>query len=100
MLVALIARDLPNSLSLRMETRPAHLAFLERLNAEGKLALAGPFLNGEGKPDGSLVVVKAESLDEAKAMLAEDPYAKAGLFEFTDFRAWTWAFNKPEGLVP
>jgi len=99
MLVAFIAKDRPDGLSLRMETRPAHVAFLERLNAEKKLAFAGPFLDGEGKPNGSLVVVRAESLDAAKAMLAEDPYAKAGLFESAEFRAWTWAFNKPEGLV-
>ncbi|HEV7255188.1 MAG TPA: YciI family protein [Mesorhizobium sp.] len=100
MLVAFIAKDRSQGLALRMETRPAHIAFLERLNAEGKLTFAGPFLDSEGKPDGSLVVVNAGSLDEAKAMLAEDPYAKAGLFEFTDFRAWNWAFNRPDGLAP
>lgn len=98
MLVAFIAKDRPNGLSLRMETRPAHVAFLERLNAEGKLAFAGPFLDAEGKPDGSLVVVQVASLDDAKALLAQDPYAQAGLFEAADFRAWAWAFNKPEGV--
>ena len=98
MLFAFTAKDFPGRLPLRMETRPAHVAFLEGLNAQGALAFAGPLLDGEGKPKGSLVVVKAESLEAAHAMLAEDPYAKAGLFETTELSAWTWSFNKPEGM--
>lgn len=97
MLVAFVAQDRPNALPLRTETRPAHVAFLEQLNAEGRLVLAGPFLDADGKPDGSLVVVEADSLEAARTLLAQDPYAQAGLFELTTFRAWNWTFNRPEG---
>ncbi|CDX42136.1 conserved hypothetical protein [Mesorhizobium sp. ORS 3359] len=95
MLFALICKDKPGSLQLRVDTRPAHVAFLEGLNGEGKLAFAGPFLNAEGKPDGSLVVVEAPDLAAAQALSAADPYAEAGLFESVEIRQWNWTFNKP-----
>jgi uncharacterized protein len=93
--VALICRDKPDHLQVRMDTRPAHVEFLNRLNAEGKLALAGPLVGEDGNPNGSLVVLKLESLDEAKALAAEDPYAKAGLFADVEIRQWNWVFNAP-----
>ena len=95
MLFAFVCKDKPGSLQLRLDTRPPHVAFLEGLNAEGKLAFAGPFLNAEGKPDGSLVVVEAPDLAAAQALSAADPYAKAGLFESVEIRQWNWTFNKP-----
>ncbi|TIM63516.1 MAG: hypothetical protein E5Y58_28790, partial [Mesorhizobium sp.] len=59
MLFALICKDKPGSLQVRLDTRPEHVAFLEGLNGENKLAFAGPFLDVDGKPNGSLVVVEA-----------------------------------------
>lgn len=96
MLFAFVCQDKPGALQVRMDTRPAHIEFLDGLNAEGKLAFAGPFLDGDGKPNGSLVVVKTETIEEAKALSAADPYAKAGLFANVDIRAWNWTYNKPE----
>jgi uncharacterized protein YciI len=95
MLFALICKDKPGSLQVRLDTRPEHVAFLEGLNGEKKLAFAGPFLDADGKPDGSLVVVEAPDLAAAKALSAADPYAKAGLFESVEIRPWNWTFNKP-----
>ncbi|RUU59532.1 hypothetical protein EOC99_22690, partial [Mesorhizobium sp. M7A.T.Ca.TU.009.01.1.1] len=60
-----------------------------------KLAFAGPFLDAEGKPNGSLVVVEASDLAGAQALSAADPYAKAELFESVEIRPWNWTFNKP-----
>ena len=98
MLFALVAADKPDHLAVRMEARPAHVAFLDKLNAEGALAFAGPFLDAEGKPCGSLVVVKADTIEDAEAMLAADPYQAAGLFGEARLQPWTWAFNKPDHL--
>jgi len=95
MLFALICRDKPDHLNVRMDNRPAHVEFLNGLNAGGKLAFAGPFLDGGGKPNGSLVVVEADSQEAAEALAANDPYAQAGLFESVDIRPWNWVFNKP-----
>ena len=43
MLYMICATDVADSLDKRLATRPAHLARLEQLKAEGRLILAGPF---------------------------------------------------------
>lgn len=96
MLFAFVCRDKPGHLNVRMETRPAHLEHLNKLNAEGTLKMAGPFLDADGKPNGSLVVVKAESAEAAKAIADADPYTKAGLFESVEIKPFNWVFNNPE----
>lgn len=93
---ALICKDKPGHLQVRLDTRPAHVAWLDELNARGGLSFAGPFLDADGKPTGSLVVVEAADMAEAEAIAAADPYAKAGLFASVEINAWNWVFNKPE----
>lgn len=78
MLFAAICLDKPNSLNVRLSTRPAHLAFLEAHAA--RIKLGGPFLDTEERPIGSLLIVEGADLAAAKALLDEDPYARAGLF--------------------
>jgi uncharacterized protein YciI len=97
MLFAIICKDKPGALQLRMDTRPEHVAHLEKLNGEKKLAFAGPFLDADGKPDGSMVVVEAADRAGAEALATADPYARAGLFASVEVRPWTWTFNKPAG---
>jgi uncharacterized protein len=95
MLFALICNDKPGHLQVRLDTRPDHVAFLNDLNAKGTLKFAGPFLDGDGKPNGSLVVVEAADANAAKAIGDADPYAKAGLFISVEIRPWNWVFNNP-----
>lgn len=97
MLFALICKDRPGALQVRLDTRPAHLAWLQGLNEAKKVAFAGPFLNDDGKPEGSLVVIEADDKAEAEALAASDPYAEAGLFESVEVRCWNWVVNKPAG---
>lgn len=97
MLFALLCKDKPGHLQVRLDNRPAHVDYLNGLNAEGRLAFAGPFLDADGKPNGSLVVVEAADLDVATSLAGDDPYARAGLFESVDIRPWNWVFNKPAG---
>jgi hypothetical protein len=96
MLFAFLCTDKPGHLSVRMETRPAHLDHLNRLNAEGTLKMAGPFLDDDGKPNGSLVIVEAEDMAAARALAEADPYYQAGLFEKIEVKPYNWVFNKPE----
>ncbi|MBY5895808.1 YciI-like protein [Rhizobium ruizarguesonis] len=96
MLFALLCKDKPGHLNVRMDTRPTHIEHLNKLNAEGTLKIAGPFLDDDGKPCGSLIIVEAESKEAARALADADPYAKAGLFESVDVKAYDWVFNKPE----
>ncbi|QND43119.1 YciI family protein [Rhizobium leguminosarum bv. viciae] len=96
MLFALLCKDKPGHLNVRMDTRPTHIEHLNKLNAEGTLKIAYPFLDDDGKPCGSLIIVEAESKEAARALADADPYAKAGLFESVDVKAYNWVFNKPE----
>ncbi len=96
MLFALWCTDKKDHLQVRMDTRPAHLEWLNGLNADGKLKLAGPSLDADGKPMGSLVVVVAENAEGARTLADADPYAKAGLFESVDIRPFNWVINNPD----
>ena len=96
MLFAFVCKDKPGHLNVRMEARPAHVEHLNKLNAEGTLKMAGPFLDAEGKPNGSLVVVSVETIEAAKAIADADPYTKAGLFESVEIKPFNWVFNNPE----
>lgn len=96
MLFAFVCKDKPGHLNVRMEARPAHVEHLNKLNAEGTLKMAGPFLDADGKPNGSLVIVSAETIEAAKAIADADPYTKAGLFESVEIKPFNWVFNNPE----
>ncbi|MAE96589.1 MAG: hypothetical protein CL910_18225 [Deltaproteobacteria bacterium] len=75
-----IGRDSDRGAQLRKEQRPAHLAHLEPLSAEGRIRFAGPLLQPEGRPCGSVIVFEAASLEEARAIAEGDPYSTSGVF--------------------
>lgn len=91
MLFAMIAKDAPGALQLRLDTRPVHL---EHLNSLGKkLVFAGALLDDEEKPEGSLVIFDAEDLEEAKKLAAADPFVAAGVFGSYEVKRWRVAVN-------
>ncbi|RRJ84214.1 YciI family protein [Aestuariirhabdus litorea] len=87
MFYAIISQDIDNSLSKRMAARPAHVARLETLKAEGRLLIAGPHPAidsedpGEAGFTGSLVVAEFDSLVEAQQWADADPYIEAGVYQ-------------------
>jgi len=87
MLYMIYSEDIDNSLALRKETRPAHLARLEELKQQGRLIMAGPLPAidandpGEAGFTGSLVVAEFDSLQDAEQWADEDPYLKAGVYQ-------------------
>lgn len=96
MLFAFIGTDKPGQLQTRMDVRPDHVDFLNDLNAKGKLKFAGPFLDKDEKPCGSIVVIDAKDQAEAEATFSSDPYAKAEIFAMTEVKRWNWVFNNPD----
>ena len=94
MLYALLCTDKPDHLQVRLDTRAAHLDYLNGLSDQIKFA--GPFLGEDGKPNGSLVVVDAADPMAAKNIAASDPYSKAGLFASVEIRPWDWAIKNPD----
>lgn len=87
MLYAIISTDVENSLSLRLQARPAHLDRLEILKNEGRLILAGPHPSvdnddpGEAGFTGSLVVAEFESREAAQSWADQDPYVAANVYD-------------------
>jgi uncharacterized protein YciI len=77
---ALMGRDGPQGLDLRGKHREAHLANLRVLVEADRVLYAGPLLDPAGSPCGSLVVFEADSLAQAQAFAASDPYVIHGVF--------------------
>lgn len=79
--------DVENSLPLRKEARPAHLARLEALKNEGRLLTAGPLpaIDSDDPQEagftGSLVIAEFDSLEAAREWASKDPYIDAGVYQ-------------------
>ena len=82
---ALMTKDNPGALQVRMDNREAHLAYIAET---GVVEMAGPVLDDDGQMCGSLVVLDVVDMAAAQAWAADDPYAKAGLFSDVSLRAW------------
>lgn len=74
----------------RQEVRPKHLAYLRSLVASGKLHAAGPLADG-----GSMSIYNAETEEEARTLLANDPYSQAGIIGQSTLRGWTLVLSEP-----
>lgn len=74
------AYDKADGLETRLANRPDHVDYVK---ARGpKLLIAAPLIADDGEtPKGTLLIIEAENMAEAKAFAEDDPYAKAGLFK-------------------
>ncbi|MEI7038085.1 YciI family protein [Fulvimonas yonginensis] len=83
---AIVGTDVPGSLDKRLAARAAHLERLSRLQAEGRLLLAGPFPAIESEDPGpagftgSLIIAEFLSQAEAQRWADADPYVAAGVY--------------------
>ncbi|WIJ25516.1 YciI family protein [Devosia sp. RR2S18] len=91
MLYAMIAKDRPGTTEQRTAVRPVHLDHLHSLG--DKMVLAGAMLDGNGVPEGSLMVIEAESLQAATATFEADPFVKEGIFASYEIKPWRIAIN-------
>jgi len=89
----IIGNDKKGALEVRKKTRDDHLAYWGEQGS--KFLAAGPFLDENENPCGSMMVVEADDIDEAKSMAASDPYVTSGLFENYEVRRWNWLLGKP-----
>ena len=85
MRVALMTRDKPGALQVRLDTREAHLAYIKET---GVVEMAGPFLDEAGQMCGSMIVLDVADLAAARAWAENDPYYKAGLFSDVRIQEW------------
>ena len=87
-LYVLVCNDKPDGLELRLANREAHLAYARGF--ADRLKVAGPLLDEAGNMAGSLLILEADSLEDARGFNLGDPYQKAGLFasvQVTAFKA-------------
>ncbi len=82
MLFVIIGHDSPRGKELRPKVRPAHLEHLRPLAERGKIVLGGRFTDGSG----SLIVLEADSEEEATRIAHSDPYLKEGVFERVEIK--------------
>jgi uncharacterized protein YciI len=61
--------------------REAHLTFLAGLNEQGRILISGR----RNPPVGGVVVIDADDLEHAKAIMAEDPFATSGVARYEPY---------------
>jgi uncharacterized protein len=93
MYFVVLCRDKPQSLSIRTSNRDAHLAYLRK--NETQIRVAGPFLDGDGTMVGSMLIIRAETEADVRALLVDDPYAQANLFAEVQIQPWRWVIGEP-----
>ena len=92
-LFAITGTDGPDGLAKRPSVRPRHLEHLRPISQAGRVVVAGPLFADDGKtPRGSLIVLEAASLEEARALAARDPYVVEGVFASVDVRPFAKVF--------
>jgi uncharacterized protein YciI len=91
MLYVIIGHDAPGAQEKRPEVRPAHLRHLEPLAQAGRIRLAGRLLDLTG----SLIVLEADSLSDAWAIVARDPYVTEGVFNRVEVKPFQQVLPAP-----
>ncbi len=91
MIYVITCVDKPGHGAVRKENRTAHLAYLR--DAGDTLFAAGPTLSDDASSvTGSVIMVDLPDKQAAETFAADDPYAKAGVFESVTIKAWRKVF--------
>ncbi|HER27458.1 MAG TPA: YciI family protein [Rhodospirillales bacterium] len=79
--------DKPGHAQVRADNRPDHVDYLK--SNRGHILTAGPTLDEDGDGmNGSLLIMDFPDRAAVEIFAAEDPYAKAGLFESVVIKPW------------
>ncbi len=89
--------DKPGHAHVREQVRGEHLAYLKQHLS--KILAGGAVLNDDGGAYGSVIILDTEDRAEAETFAANDPFAKAGLFESRTVTRWRKAIFNGELLV-
>lgn len=86
MLFVIRCVDKKNHLSVRQQHRPTHVDYLKGFG--DKLFAAGPLLDNNEQMCGSVIILDLPDRNAAETFAANDPYAKAELFETVTIDRW------------
>jgi uncharacterized protein YciI len=76
-----IGHDAHDGTARRAQHRAEHVAYIEALDAAGKITFAGPIQSDDRAiSNGVVVIFDAADLDEAKRLAHDDPYVKGGVY--------------------
>ena len=86
MLYVIIAEDAPGSLEKRAAVRAHHYERMTAMQNAGRLVISGP-CPAIDSPDpgtagfsGSVIIAEFDTLEDAQAWIAQDPYVTTGVF--------------------
>lgn len=74
-----------------------HAAFMDELTERAAIVLGGPVGKGEG--DGSLLVLAVGSAEEARALIADDPWGE-DMLETASVEPWRIWLRAPTAVLP
>lgn len=82
-----------NGPALRAANRPDHLKW-SAVHID-KIRMAGPLMSDDGEQMiGSVFIFEMDTLADVKALIATDPYQKAGLSKSVDLRPLKWLLGE------
>jgi len=89
--------DKPGMADVRAANRPAHREYLRNPGRHPvTVRLGGPTLAEDNTTmNGTLLVVEADTIEQVRAFVADDPYSRAGIFQSLQIRPWNWGLNNP-----
>lgn len=83
--------DKPDHHELRLEVRDAHLAYLDA--HKERLLACGAKLSDDGQhASGGIYLVDCETREQAQALIDNDPFSQADLFERVVICRWRKAY--------
>lgn len=92
-----LATDAPDRAALRERLRPIHRAWLREHPGHAVAVVhGGPTLDGEGRMNGTLLIVAATQESQVRSFVEADPYVQNGLFAEVVVREWMWSLRTPE----
>lgn len=90
--------DNEGTVEKRLATRPQHLARLEKLDAEGRVIIAGAMLKDRENPQagfyGSTMILDFESREALDEWLQDEPFLKEGIYGQIDVKPFNKALPK------
>lgn len=83
---------------IRASTRPLHQAYMKQFGP--RVRAGGPVLAADGNACGGLLLIEADSEEDVRALVRDDPFEQAGLSERIDIYPFRWQTNRPADLPP
>jgi uncharacterized protein YciI len=94
----IIAKDKPDSVSLRDEVQPVHLEYMTA-NLSKILGAFAQVDDADTAVHGGVIIYDCDDRSEAEDFVANDPFTKAGLFESVTISRCRKAFFNYQRLI-